>query len=71
MIKERDINLIKSKNTESLKMVSKRLKTYYLKSYEQFLKIIPPTVFLKVKFEKKCDIDNKVKNTKNPKMVSK
>ena len=36
MIKECDINLIKSKNTESLQMVSKRLKTHYLRSDEQF-----------------------------------
>ena len=71
--KKIDINSRKSNITESSKVVLKRLKTQYLRSYEQFLvKRIYYSIFETKILSKKCDIRlKKSKNTESPKMVSK
>ena len=68
-----DISSRKSNITESPKVVLKRLKTQYLRSYEKFLvKRIDYSIFETKILSKKCDIRlKKSKNTESPKMVSK
>ena len=69
--KKIDISSRKSNITESPKVVLKRLKTQYLRSYEQFLvKRIYYSIFETKSLSKKCDIRlKKSKNTESPKMV--
>ena len=71
--KKIDISSRKSNITESPKVVLKRLKTQYLRSYEQFLvKRIYYSIFETKSLSKKCDIRlKKSKNTESPKMVCK